>query len=238
MAHRQRVYSIAGIVSLAVIFAGAGCASSEVGEPRRTSTASPSQSPTPTPAPPVDPLTAVVSLVIRPEAIELRDDAGATVASLSYEDPIAGVVAALTVAVEASPTVAPLPESDESPPGVGYTWPGFTLSDSMPTDGTFPELANFGINANSAATGGDVAILTQPGYRVGDSASSTANELGVPGGLPHFGVEYGPDLGPSSGQQESGYPAPNAWAVAVMSSSGTDTIGTVQAPFNFGVAHN
>jgi len=235
MARRERLYSIVGIVSLAVIFAGAGCASSEVGEPRRTSIASPSPSPSPSPAPApaADSLADVVSLVIRPLGIELRDAAGTTVVTLSYDDPIEPTVAALNVALEAAPEVADVAGHDEGPPGVRYKWSGLTLFDSMPTDGTFPDLTNIQVGADSATTSGGVSILTQAGYKVGDSQADVAAAVGVPLSQVYYGVEFGPDLGPSD-PAEPAYPAPNAWSVSV-SAWESPTIVSIAAPFNFGV---
>lgn len=221
-------FTRAGIIGVIAAVALTGCQS---GAPDVASPASSTPTGSATPA---DPLTTVTALSVGPENFDLHDASGSAVVTLSYGDPIDRVVDALTIALGAEPVVAEDGGGDEYPPGVDYDWDGFGLRDHLPSDGTFPDYANFSVNV-SAPVSGDVSVATSGGYQVGDDLRAAARALGVEvdttfesyGSIFYF--EMGPELGTPSGGNTL---YPNAQVVTVAANSESGAIDEISSPAN------
>ena len=176
----------------------------------------------------VDALTAVSTIVVRPEALELRDGSGAEVESLGFDDPLADVVASLSVAVGTDPVTKPYEGGLETPAGVSYEWAGFRLLDFQPVDGKFPNQSDFAVFVTAGASG-EVGLVTSAGYKVGDPIADIAAEVDAEAGRTYFAVEYGEELTTPAGENIE---YPNAWAVTVGAAAWAGSIERIMAPVN------
>lgn len=180
-------------------------------------------------APATDPLRTVIALSVGPEALELRDDSGATVLALSYEGPADGAVGALTIALGADPVVEEFAAELESPATTEYQWDGFALVDFRPAEGAFTHSPNFSVRA-SAPSSGAASLETAGGFRVGDDLRAAAAALGMNvdttfeslGSI--FYLELGPELDTPPGENTG---APNALAVLVSSQEESGAIDRI-----------
>ncbi|MGR2754033.1 hypothetical protein [Agromyces arachidis] len=172
------------------------------------------------PPPAVDPLTTVSTIAVRPEGLDLVDDAGAIVAQLSYFDDPAAFADTLATVFDATPTI----EDHDGwigPDAVIWFWPGLTVG-----DGAYDDAENripISVLFTEGVVGDGVAV-TAGGFTPGGDfeAHAAANGIAVDGidertGAP---LEYGPELGPSDGEYR------NAWAVMGLRT------GKVFAPYN------
>jgi len=92
----------------------------------------PALAPTAVPvANPVDPLTTVVALVIRPTALTLKNASGTVVQVLEYMGDVEEAVKTLTSVVGAEPASEWYPGSNHYPPGVYYTWGDLVLEERL-----------------------------------------------------------------------------------------------------------
>jgi hypothetical protein len=230
---------VTGVLTLA--FSLAGCAgvtpAADAGQPR---TPEPSAEATMQ-----DPLGSVAVVVLRPEHLELRDDAGTTVRTLSYDMSAEEISAALTIVFDSPPEIEEYPGSCcESPAATIYHWDEFSVADDhrgrfadddpsvwIPEDGPDVVGMNVSVTAAVPAVAG-VTITTTTGFEVGEDVESLATELGVPydpaAEYHRIPVEYGPELGPS---EEEGML--NAHAVVLLG-PGPDGALLLRAPLNLG----
>lgn len=237
---RRTTTFVAGVLALA--FSLTGCAGAapgaDGGQPR---TPEPSAESTAH-----DPLESVAVVVLRPERLELRDEAGASVRTLSYDMSAEDMVAALTTVFDAAPEIEEYPGSCcESPAATIYHWEEFRVADDhmghfadddqsvwIPEDRPDVVGMNVSVTAGGAAVAG-VTITSAAGFEVGEDIESLVTELGLPydptAEYYRIPVEYGPELGPS---EEEGML--NANAVVVL---GPDPDGgcELRAPVNLGV---
>jgi hypothetical protein len=222
------------IVPLVAVFALSACTFG--------STPAPSSSPeavaTPTPsAEPVDPLTTVTEIVVRPEHLDLLDAAGVIVTTLSYDADAATLVSTLSTVLAAEPTQTETAGGLESRPATQYLWEGVRVwddDDSAELGG--PDEMNVSVSFASAVVGDGVTVRTINGFQPGGDAESLADELGEPwygNGQDMVRVETGEPVG----EQQQGTEYENAYSVAVNTWVREGESNTVLAPWNFGVGH-
>lgn len=149
---------------------------------------SPSSTPTPAPAPnPTadsgDPLSTVVGIVARPEVLELRNAAGAIVASLDYlGDPLDAEIA-LEAVFGAPAESETYPGNSHNPGGMVHRWGGLELWQpqyegelaGMPRSYYQP---SFFVHF-TAATSGEVELATEDARQVGDPWSELLAASGL-----------------------------------------------------------
>lgn len=200
--------------------------------------------PTPTVEPePIDLLTTVTEIVVRPEQLELYDAEGVVVATLSYDTEVSEFTAALSTMLGASPELSEFTASMETPARTEYTWNGVLVMDDHEEAISANGLGGYGpIDMNvsvmfAAPTVGDgVAVRTVNGYQPGGDAQALAAELGEPwygNGYDQVRVETGEPIGEQ--QPYSDYE--NAFSVAVNTWEWRGASNFVFAPWNFGIGH-
>jgi hypothetical protein len=206
----------------------------------------PVASPTSEPVVEVDPLETVAVVVVRPEHLELRDDSGATVQTLSYDLTAEEFVAALTSVFGGDPEIEERPGSCcESGAATIYHWDDFRVGDDhmghfadhdntlwIPEDVPDYRGMNLGVRATGSAVRG-IPITTTVGFEVGEDIAALASGVGWPydAAAEHsvIPVETGPELGPPEIEGML-----NAYSVVVV---GPEPDGTffLTAPMNVGV---
>ncbi|MBM7504345.1 hypothetical protein ACFPER_12715 [Agromyces aurantiacus] len=87
-----------------------------------------------TPSAEPDPLEGVVALVARPDALELRDEQGATLASLAYDSSTTDALATLTALFDAPPSSESFDGNSHYPPSTAHRWEGFELWEQRHVD--------------------------------------------------------------------------------------------------------
>lgn len=131
MGMRARI--MAGVGAAAAVLLLAGCvgggAAAESAPPTASAAASaaPPSETAPAPEPSVEPLSTVATIVIRPEALELRDEAGEEVATLDYRLDAAAAVAAFETVFASAPVDEEYPGSSHFPPATAHRWGAFEL---------------------------------------------------------------------------------------------------------------
>ncbi|MBT2499281.1 hypothetical protein J7E25_09240 [Agromyces sp. ISL-38] len=226
-----------GIVAIATALVLSGCAFG----PSPVPTPSPEQveasTPTPTPTPtaePIDPLTTVTEIVVRPELLELHDAEGVVVATLSYDDEASLFMAALSTVLGAAPEQSELSGGMESAPRTDYSWDGLLATDDH--EGNGPIDMNVSVVFTAPTVGDGVTVRTVNGFQPGGDAQALAAELGEPwygNGADQVRVETGEPIGEQ--QPYSDYE--NAYSVAVNAWEWQGSSNAVFAPWNFGIGH-
>jgi hypothetical protein len=229
------------VIASLVAFVLTGCTSSPSSAPTPTAVAGASTDPaTAKPEPlasdtPAHPLTAVTTLVIRPDALELAGASGDLLAVFDYDDAATPVVEALTVVLGGLPTKVPFEGSLETHPGVEYRWEGFSVVDderpANPADGQGHE---FSVVATAPTLAGDVSVTTGPGFVVGEDLGTVLETDGTVIGA--FPYEVAVEFGASRGPDEPAFQAPNAYAVVLYSDESLVSVLRVVAPINIGMA--
>lgn len=162
-------------VAISLCLVLTACAGSPAGGEVEASQAPAASAPAADPVPsaqPVDPLDSVTTLVARPETLELRDAAGAVVASLDYRSDVDAAVASLTTVFSAAPADEEIPGSGSESPRTVHRWDGFELVaphyDGVSLDATLSLLTPaFRVHFTSRASG-EHALTTAEGHAVGD----------------------------------------------------------------------
>ncbi|GLI25937.1 hypothetical protein ARHIZOSPH14_01790 [Agromyces rhizosphaerae] len=244
----RRSASVLAALAAGTLLAACAPAAAPVAE---TESPAPVVTESPTQTPEQDPLETVVEIVIRPERLDLRDDAGAKVAELSYDLDTDELVAALTTVFGAEPELEVLEARTHFSEMHAYHWDGFTVTDDLvgkwdddgsgnsvwvETDG--PDVIGMNVFVTADATVvGAVVLTTEPGYRAGDDVAALSAELGEDyrgNGNDRIIVESGPELG------ESQTGAPNANSVLLSdwpeAGGGAAVAGgsRITAPMNLG----
>ena len=233
-------------VALAVLLMLTACVG---GAPSKTPPALPTADAS-SPSQPViesDPLETVSTIVVRPEHLELQDDSGAIVQTLSYDLTLEEYAAALTIVFDVEPTLEEYVGSCcESPPATSSQWGGFTVTDDhmgsfadhdqtlwIPED--VPDYRGMNLSVRvTEPTVGDIHITTMAGFEVGDDVPALADAVGWPydPAADHHAIpiENGTELGPP--EMEG---LPNAYSVVVVGPMPDGTF-FLTAPMNVGVA--
>ncbi|WP_353814838.1 hypothetical protein [Agromyces sp. SYSU T00266] len=217
------------------------CTAGESPDPTVDATADPA--PTATPAgEPDDPLALVTRIVIRPLGLELVDDAGTVLETLSYDLPADEIVEPLSAVFDSGPDVGEFGQCCEAPLTTNYAWPGFEVWDDqvgqwdeadptvwVPDTGPDEREMNVVVVATAPELDG-VALTTDLGFEVdadpSEVAAAIGSELGGTG-VNQLPLEYGPELGESVIEGEL-----NAYAVALQ--VGGD-VRRIIAPLHLGV---
>ena len=240
--------------ALSLLLALAGCVGPAPTPSLTPDAATPHPTATAPTAEPVDPLTTVTSIVLRPEAVDLVDDAGATVETLSYDLPAAEFVGALAGVLGAEPEVEEfLGRCCEVPARTSYRWPGLEVWDDhvggfdeidptiwIPEDGPDLQDMNLLVIAGALDSHG-ILLTTRQGAHAGTDAAVLADDLGLPyvgDGFDAIPVETGPELGPPTRPDDvdSRFAGmPNAYSVVVQTWGDAGT--RLMAPHNVGVPH-
>lgn len=82
-------------------------------------------------AEPTDPLEEVVTVVLRPDVLELHDDGGAVVAEVDYMGDASEAIATLTTVFAADPVSEPVEASPHFPGAVKHSWDGVSLIETQ-----------------------------------------------------------------------------------------------------------
>jgi hypothetical protein len=114
-------------VAVALMFTLTSCVSASPTPTGAPSTPSPSTpaDPTPIPTPAADPLDAVETLVVRPEALQLADADGTVVTELDYLSSPAEAITTLSEVFDAEPVTEEHRGSGHFPPSTSYRWGDF-----------------------------------------------------------------------------------------------------------------
>ncbi|GAA1059693.1 hypothetical protein [Agromyces bracchium] len=148
-----------------------------------SATADPAASTPPAGAGEVDGEATVTTIVARPEAVELRDAAGAVVEEYAYLDDPAEVVSAFTELVGTTPIAEDHEGSSHFPPNTSYRWEGLVLWEQRHVDRWEPveySITNprFLIEFTSPSAVG-VELTTEQGIQAGDPWSDVLEEPGL-----------------------------------------------------------
>lgn len=230
------------IASVAVALVLSGCTFGPAAVPTPSPEAVASLTPTATPEP-VDPLTTVSAIVVRPEHLDLLDAAGVVVTTLSYDAESAEFIDTLSTVLGAEPSLSEHGASMETPPRTEYDWDGVRVTDDHEEDVTAANGATYGeVDMNvsvlfrTPTVGDGVAVRTVNGFQPGGDAQALAVELGEPwygNGYDQVRVETGEPIG----EQQPYTEYENAYSVAVNTWEWEGASNTVFAPWNFGIGH-
>lgn len=230
-----RIRRSAVILSVAAALTLSGCTFG----PTPVPTPSPEAASTPTPTPsaePVDPLTTVTAIVVRPEYLELRDAADAVVSTLSYDADTQTFVDTLSTVFAAEPGQTESSGGMESPPSTEYWWgDGVRVWDDHEVDGWGPIDMNVSVLFTAPVVGDGVTVTTSTGFAPGGDAQTLAAELGEPWygiGYDQVRVESGEPIGEQNFDEYE-----NAYSVAVNAWEAYGSSAAVFAPWNFGIGH-
>ncbi|BDZ65950.1 hypothetical protein [Agromyces mangrovi Wang et al. 2018] len=234
-----------GALPLLVLVAGlavalSGCATAAEPEPQ-PSVDPPAASTAPTSV--ADPLESVTTVVVRPQGLDLVDDGGTAVATLSYDDEAAAIVETLSTVFGSDARVEEYPGACcEAGRVTNYLWDGFRVIDDhmghfsddeertwIDDDGPDVRDMNVRVAADSAAVGG-VALIAGDGFAIGDDLDALEGRVDHPGGPDwvQIPLETGPELG-----AEVIEGTPNAYSVIVQV-NGPGAEPHLVAPVNLG----
>lgn len=228
--------SVVAAIAAVLVLTGCTFGPSPVPTPTSDAAGSPSASPTVEPEP-VDPLTTVTEIVVRPEQLELHDSQGVVVTTLSYDADAAEIIGVLSIVLAAEPTQTETAGGLESRPATQYLWDGVRIwddDDSVELGG--PDEMNVSVLFTAPTVGDGVVVRTVNGYQPGGDAQSLAAELGEPwygNGNDQVRVETGEPVG----EQQPGSDSENAYSVAVNTWEWQGASNSVFAPWNFGIGH-
>ena len=216
-----------------------GCASERppASTPSPEAVATPA-TPAATPIPePVDPLTTVTEIVVRPEHLDLLDVSGVVVTTLSYDADTPTFVGTLTTVLGAEPARAETAGGMESRPATQYRWDGLLIwDDNDDAELGGPVEMNVSVTFSLASIGDGVTVRTVNGFQPGGDAQALAIDLGEPwygNGWDQVRVETGEPIG----ERQPYFDLENAYSVAVNTWEQEGASNTVYAPWNFGIGH-
>ncbi|MEI5584142.1 MULTISPECIES: hypothetical protein [unclassified Agromyces] len=245
---RRRARNRTIIASTAILLtlglgAGASIAAGMIGEdeepgsepqPAATVAAAPVPAPAPTPfgietAPPVDPLTLVTTISVRPAQLELLDASGVVVATIGYEDDGATAAAVLSTVFGEPPQVEERFQTSGELSDREYLWNGVTL------------MEYFAENSHRAGT----RLWVQFGQpTIGDGVAVDADGFAPGEDIEAYAIENGKHYIPDTGGAESliiietGPPAvtdePDHYHSVIANKFHDRPGSTVSAPFDFG----
>lgn len=258
---RRRARNRAIVTSTAILLtlglgAGAAIAAGMIGEdenPRpgsQPTAPAPAAAPAPTPTPrpfgietaaPVDPLTTVTEIVVRPERLDLHDVDGTLVTSLSYDAEVSEFIGTLETVLGVAPELTSIDASGHTPPTTQYLWDGLEVRDDH-EDQWHPDVPTVLIDMNvmvwatAPVIGDGVTVRTVGGFRPGDDSEALAAELGQPSGADFAGLRV--ETGDPIGERNPGFDdVDNAYSVAVRDWWRNPGQTIILAPWNFGVGH-
>lgn len=249
---------VSGVVVIAIAAAVllAGCVVSPP-DPTQPPTPAPvpsSAAPAGPPPPTTEPIAApepapvdevITHITVRPEHLDLVNDAGLVVAELSYDAEAAVFVDAVSDVLGGPPSVEERPGGHEWFPSTRYTWPGVAVTDDHEPAGMSADM-NVDIGFTHPVVGDGITVSTVQGFRPGHDLEAFAGQLGEdwPASDYHaFPAETGPDIGDRmySSWTDTYWKYANANAVSVSDWGGPAADVTVTsvifAPWNFGIGH-
>lgn len=197
----------------------------------------------PEPMPSADPLDSVTTVVIRPEHLDLVDAGGAVVTEVSYDGEATDIAATLEVVFGAAPEIEENGGSCcEAPRTTNYRWDGFhVVDDHMGSftddeervwiDDDGPDVRDMNVRVSAdAAIVGDVAVVAENGFAIGDDIDALEGNVHRPGGPDWMQIplETGPALGPPLFEG-----LPYAYSV-IVEVAGPDADPQLVAPVNLG----
>lgn len=252
-ARNRTIITTTAILLTLGLGAGAAIAAGMIGEdeepgpesqPTATVAATPAPAPTPTPfgietAPPVDPLTTVTEIVVRPEHLDLHDPDGTLVTRLSYDADVGEFIGTLETVLGVAPEQSWSDGTLETPPYTQYRWDGFVvadhedqwLMDGVPVPNIY---MNLGIRATAAIIGDGVTVRTVDGFRPGDDVEALAAELGQTATLGDW-YFFPLETGDALGDRDPGFDLDDSFSVGVTDADVYGVPSTIFAPYNFGV---
>ena len=163
------ILGTAGLLTMSLV----GCASKAAGPAAGPAPAANEQAPSDAPA-------AATAILVRSGGLQVVDSAGDVLETVTYFDPIAGVVAVLSTATGSDPVVEKHSGGTESSPGTSYVWDGLLLNDTdMPV--AAPPLDPEWHVRVTGPTAGTLSVSTGENVAVGQSQAQV--ETLVPGTL-------------------------------------------------------
>ncbi|MET0844273.1 MAG: hypothetical protein ABWY23_10495 [Mycetocola sp.] len=179
---------------------------------------------------------AIAKIVVRPEMLQLVDEAGTDLSTLSYDADATEFVTLFTDLMAADPVIEESPGGKESWPSTIYTWDGVQIWDDHEKEGEM--LMNVAISFSEPEIGPrGIAVSTIQGFQPGDDLQWLAEYMDEPYSdewpTQEVQAEHGPPVGePMS--PDSKYS--NSYSVMGHSPlPGTDKTAIV-APRNLGIA--
>lgn len=226
---------IVAVVAAVVLLAG--CTPNPNPNPTGTPPTSSPATPSPTAEPePVDPLTSVTAIVVRPEHLELRDASDTIVSTLSYDAEVATFIGTLSTVLAAAPGQTESSGGMESPPTTEYWWDDVRVWDDHDgAEGWGQFDMNVSILFTAPVVGDGVAVTTFNGFQAGGDVHALATDLGEPwhgNGYDQVRVESGEPIGDQNFDEYE-----NAYSVAVNAWEAYGSTGAIFAPWNFGIGH-
>lgn len=129
---------------------------------------------------PSDPPAAATAILVRSGGLQIVDSAGDVLETVTYFDPIAGVVAVLSTATGSDPVVEKHSGGTESSPGTSYVWDGLLLNDTDVPVAAPPLDPEWYVRV-AGPTAGTLSVSTGENVAVGQSQAQV--EALVPGTL-------------------------------------------------------
>ena len=184
---------------------------------------------------PVDPLTTVTGIVVRPEHLEFRDAGSVVVSTLSYDAEAAVFIDTLASVLGSEPDGHTESEGgNESWPTTEYWWDsGVRVHDDHEGKGSID--MNVNVLFVNPVVGDGVTVSTVNGFQPGGDAEALAAELGEPwygNGYDQVRAETGPAIGERFFDEYE-----NAYSVAVNVWAYQANVAAIFAPWNFGIGH-
>lgn len=181
---RMRALTTVAALCAAAVLSLSGCTSAPSPQPS-TSQKPSTEASSPAPTPESDPLSTVTELLVRPQALELRNADGAVVQTLDYMSSPHEAVLVLSEVFGGPPSDEAYEGGNHAPGGINHSWNGFVLNErhydderraeqeSLSGDGLDYVWPRFAVYFD-APTAHDIALTTTSGLQAGDSWESVA----------------------------------------------------------------
>ena len=168
--------------------------------------------------------------------MELKDQSGSDVATISYDSAADEFVEVFTALLGAAPTVTEEPGGIESQPETRYVWEGFRLTDDHER-GDYQADMNVAVMFSAPELGPrSITVSTIQGFKPGDDLRWLATYMDEPfyeeSDYQQIQAEHGPPIGEQN--ERSRYSNSNS----VTGQTGyPDKTSVIFAPWNFGIGH-
>lgn len=243
---KRMIRGVAAALAAAMLLAGCTAADSSprpTGDPD-TTMSSPSLPPTPTgaetPGQPADQQqmtrAAVSHITVRPELLQLKDQNGVELDTVSYNARAEVFVDLFTDLMGAAPTVTETPGGHEWSPVTHYEWDGFVVRDDHER-GDYESDMNVTVMFTEPELGPRrIAVSTIQGFKPGDDLRWLATYMDEPFAEESEFHQVQAEHGPPIGEQMQDTVYSNSYSVAGQTTQESGRSG-IFAPWNFGIGH-
>ena len=241
---RTAIMALSVAMAVSVTMTLAGCVASEPVPTDQGQDGTSSPRPTPTGAATAIPVApsaqqkydAVTQIIVRPEMLELKDQSGADVATLSYDATADEFVEVFTALLGAAPTVTESPWRIESLPETRYVWEGFRLADDHES-GDYQADMNVSVTFSAPELGPrGITVSTIQGFKPGDDLRWLATYMDEPFSEESEFHQIQAERGPPIGEQNEYSEYSNSNSVTGQTGY-PDKTSVIFAPWNFGIGH-